>query len=102
MEKNLGPQKLVTAGGGWSAIIHPFNNYLAGAHTGPEEKLVVGEIDLDQLKFVKVWVDSSGHYARPEVLKMQVNKQPLWHDETVGTPTGFEAFETAVAADAEM
>ena len=68
-----------------------------------EDKLVVGEIDLDQLKFVKVWVDSSGHYARPEVLRMQVNKQPLWHDETDdGTPTGFEAFETAVAADAAM
>ena len=103
MEKNLGPQKFVTAGGGWSAILHPFNNYLAGPHTGLEEKLVVGEIDLDQLKFVKVWVDSSGHYARPEVLRMQVNKQPLWHDETAdGTPTGFEAFETAVAADAAM
>ncbi|MFJ2900659.1 hypothetical protein ACIO87_38115 [Streptomyces sp. NPDC087218] len=33
MESTLGPQKHITAVGGWSAVIHPFNQYLAGPHT---------------------------------------------------------------------
>nr|AAR97460.1 nitrilase [uncultured organism] len=81
MEKNIGPQDYVTEGGGWSAVIHPFNSYLGGPHTGLEEKLVVGEINLDDLKFVKVWLDSKGHYARPEILKLGVNQKQIWPDE---------------------
>ncbi|MEV5203401.1 carbon-nitrogen hydrolase family protein [Streptomyces sp. NPDC053720] len=81
MESAVGPQKHITAGGGWSAVIHPFNQYLAGPHTGLEEKLVTAEIDLADINTVKVWVDSRGHYARPEILGLMVDRRPLWHDE---------------------
>ncbi|HEV7976300.1 carbon-nitrogen hydrolase family protein [Amycolatopsis sp.] len=81
LETNLGPQKLVTAGGGWSSVLHPFNSYLAGPHTGAEEKLVTATIDLDDFGFVKAWLDAKGHYARPEVVRLQVDRRPLWHDE---------------------
>jgi predicted amidohydrolase len=81
MESTLGPQKHITAGGGWSAVIHPFAQYLAGPHTGPGERLVTATIDLADLDAVKVWVDSRGHYARPEVLGLRVDQRPLWHDE---------------------
>jgi len=81
MESALGPQKHITQGGGWSAVIHPFNQYLAGPHTGPEERLVTAGIDLADLGAVKVWVDSRGHYARPEILGLRVDRRPLWHDE---------------------
>ncbi|MFE7413164.1 carbon-nitrogen hydrolase family protein [Streptomyces laurentii] len=81
MESTLGPQKHITAGGGWSAVIHPFTQYLAGPHTGPEERLVTATIDLADLDAVKVWVDSRGHYARPEILGLRVDQRPLWHDE---------------------
>ncbi|MEU3077657.1 carbon-nitrogen hydrolase family protein [Streptomyces laurentii] len=81
MESALGPQKHITAGGGWSAVIHPFTQYLAGPHTGPEERLVTATIDLADLDAVKVWVDSRGHYARPEILGLRVDQRPLWHDE---------------------
>ncbi|KAK2809036.1 hypothetical protein FQN50_004089 [Emmonsiellopsis sp. PD_5] len=81
MEKNLGPQDLVKAGGGWSSVLHPFCAFLAGPHTGSEEKLVAADIDLSQLGQVKVWVDSAGHYQRPEILQFSVNRQPLWEDE---------------------
>ncbi|MFF2900277.1 carbon-nitrogen hydrolase family protein [Streptomyces sp. NPDC057966] len=81
MASALGPQEHITAGGGWSAVIHPFTQYLAGPHTGPEERLVTAAIDLDDLDTVKVWVDSRGHYARPEILGLRVDHRPLWHDE---------------------
>ncbi|MFJ1890561.1 carbon-nitrogen hydrolase family protein [Streptomyces sp. NPDC088170] len=81
MASALGPQEHITAGGGWSAVIHPFTRYLAGPYTGPEERLVTAAIDLDDLDTVKVWVDSRGHYARPEILGLRVDHRPLWHDE---------------------
>lgn len=77
LEAELGPQSLMWAGGGWSAIIHPFATTVAGPATGTEERLVRAEIDLDEIKSVKVWVDTTGHYARPDVLRLQVNREPL-------------------------
>ncbi|PGG99231.1 hypothetical protein AJ79_08623 [Helicocarpus griseus UAMH5409] len=81
MEKNLGPQNSVKSGGGWSAVVHPFCSFVAGPHTGSEEKFITGEVDLSQIGFVKVWVDGAGHYSRPEVLKFSVDRRPLWEDE---------------------
>ncbi|KAF5684904.1 nitrilase [Fusarium denticulatum] len=81
MEKNLGKQEFVKAGGGWSAVIHPFCSFLAGPHTGAEEKLVKAEVDLSQLGQVKVWVDAAGHYSRPEIIRFSFDDQPLWADE---------------------
>jgi predicted amidohydrolase len=72
----LGPQEFLTTGGGWSAVIHPMTPYLAGPHTGPEEKLVTAEIDLAEIAGVKVFVDATGHYARPEVLRLVVDDEP--------------------------
>ena len=83
MRENLGEQDSVKAGGGWSAIIHPFCVFLAGPHTGSEEKLVKAEIDLSQMGAVKVWIDSSGHYKRPEVIKFAMDRKPLWKDDVV-------------------
>ena len=81
MEKNLGPQDKVKRGGGWSSIIHPFCVFLAGPHAGETEKLVVAEIDLTQLDVVKVWIDSNGHYRRPEILQFSMDQRPLWPDD---------------------
>lgn len=91
METNLGPQSKVKLGGGWSAIVHPFNYYIGEPHTGLEEKFVIGEIDLADINHVKIWVDSIGHYARPEILRLLVNKQGMWSDEQTET-TGFNEF----------
>ena len=83
MRDNIGEQTFVKKGGGWTAIIHPFCPFLAGPMTGDEEgdKLVTAEIDLTQLGVVKVWIDSNGHYKRPEVLKFSVVEEALWPGE---------------------
>lgn len=87
MEKNLGPQDSVKKGGGWSAVIHPFCSFLAGPHTGEEEKLVEAELDFENLGPVKVWIDGHGHYKRPEVLEMKVNTKPMWPTQVAEEPT---------------
>ncbi|KAJ7157172.1 carbon-nitrogen hydrolase [Mycena filopes] len=81
METNLGKQDLVKRGGGWSSVIHPFCQILAGPHEGETERLVDAEIDLSELASVKVWIDAAGHYKRPEVLALKVDKKALWKDE---------------------
>lgn len=81
MEENLGPQDFVKTGGGWSAVLHPFCAFLGGPHTGGEEKLVVGEVDFEQMRSVKVWIDAKGHYQRPEILQFSWDRRPFWQDE---------------------
>ncbi|KIX00915.1 uncharacterized protein Z518_09980 [Rhinocladiella mackenziei CBS 650.93] len=83
MKENLGEQDLVKEGGGFSAIIHPFCIYLAGPESGAGDRLVEAEVDLAQLDGVKVWIDASGHYKRPEILRFSVDKAPKWADDVV-------------------
>lgn len=81
LKENLGEQDLIKAGGGWSSVLHPFCSFIAGPHTGAEEKLVQGEIDFSQLGPIKVWIDAAGHYQRPEILQFNFDTRPLWSDE---------------------
>lgn len=74
IEAVMGPQAALGPGGGWSGIIAPSGDFVAGPHLGPEERLVVAEIDLDATRRAKVLADTAGHYARPEVLGLSVNR----------------------------
>lgn len=76
IEGGLGPQSDLAVGGGSSTIYGPAGLPVAGPHTGPEEKLVVAEIDLGDITFNKVLVDSAGHYSRPEILQMTIDARP--------------------------
>ncbi|KAK6956753.1 hypothetical protein Daesc_002033 [Daldinia eschscholtzii] len=82
LEQNLGPQDKVKAGGGWTAIIHPFCPIIGGPFRDPIDTIVTAEIDLSQLDLVKVYVDGAGHYKRPEIFRMDVNREQRWKDET--------------------
>jgi nitrilase len=75
LEAELGPQEFLSIGGGWSAIIHPFAPNVAGPHTGSEETLLVAEVNLDEIHGAKQWLDGTGHYARPEILKLVVDRR---------------------------
>jgi predicted amidohydrolase len=101
MKENLGEQDFVKAGGGWSSVLHPFCAYLAGPHTGGEEKLVAGEVDFSQLGAVKVWVDGAGHYQRPEILQFSFDARPLWADEKLKSFGKREAEKSNAKEDGE-
>lgn len=77
LEAELGPTEFLKTGGGWSAIIHPFGPIIGGPVSGTDDQLVVAEVNMDDLSDVKMWVDTSGHYSRPDVVSVLLNDEPL-------------------------
>jgi nitrilase len=60
-------------GGGNSAIVAPRGDYLAGpARDG--EQLLYADLDFARIASLKAIVDSAGHYARPEVVRLWVDR----------------------------
>lgn len=74
LEAGLGPQQLMGAGGGWSALVNPFGLLIAGPVTGPDEQLVMADIDPARRADMKMWADTTGHYARPDVFRFEVDR----------------------------
>lgn len=73
--------ELLKPGSGWSGVVDPNGKVLAEDAGGVEERMVVAEIDLDAIGPAKLMNDPAGHYARPEVLKLNVNRTAIWEDD---------------------
>jgi aliphatic nitrilase len=65
---------MIKPGGGWSAIIGPDGQIIAGPVTD-QEALLVAEINLEDIIYMKYACDSVGHYARPDVVRLLVNRE---------------------------
>lgn len=59
-------------GGGWTAIIDPWGRIIGGP-LEDREGIVYADIDLSEIDGVKYLCDSTGYYARPDVVRVQVN-----------------------------
>jgi len=55
-------------GGGSSAIFGPDGRQLSTDLDAQEEGILYGDIDLDEILTVKGFLDSCGHYSRPDLL----------------------------------
>ncbi len=62
--------------GGGSCIVGPLRQILAGPKYG-EECILTAELDRAELARAKFDFDVVGHYARPDVFRLEVNEQPM-------------------------
>jgi aliphatic nitrilase len=62
-------------GGGYSGILAPRGDWLAGPVL-EGEALIYAELDFQLIDSLKAIVDSSGHYARPDVVQLKLDRRP--------------------------
>jgi nitrilase len=60
---------------GGSLIVGPLGEVLAGPHYGGE-RILTADIDTSRIAEGKFDLDVSGHYARPDVFRLEVNESP--------------------------
>ena len=65
---------MIRTGGGWSAVINPHGQIIAGPVT-EKETILIADIDLEEIVNAKGFCDSVGHYARPDVARIVVNRE---------------------------
>jgi nitrilase len=79
-------EALLPLGGGRSMIFGPDGRPLAAFLAPDAEGLVIADIDVSAIAFAKSAADPVGHYARPDVLRLQFNNKPRSPVEPL-TPT---------------
>ena len=64
-------------GGGYTMIYGPDGRELATPLGPHEEGILYADIDLGMIDMAKIAYDPNGHYARPDVLRLWINDEPM-------------------------
>jgi predicted amidohydrolase len=83
---------------GGSSIIAPLGIPLVGPAEGPQ--IVHAELQAWMLKAVKAIIDTTGHYARPDVVRLIMNDYAPGREPVVRSRSLFEALSPRALADA--
>ncbi len=68
--------QFIKAGGGHARIYGPDGSELATPLAHDQEGLLVADIDLNMISYAKAAADPAGHYSRPDVTRLMLNKNP--------------------------
>ncbi len=71
---DAGKQQMLGVGGGHARIYGPDGSALGTPLPETEEGLVIADIDLGMISLAKAAADPSGHYSRPDVTQLLLNK----------------------------
>ena len=69
-------KQLLLAGGGYARIYAPDGQLMHAPLAEDQEGLVYADIDLGMIALAKAAADPAGHYARPDVTRLMLNKTP--------------------------
>jgi nitrilase len=70
---------------GQSLIVDPDGRFLAGPVEN-EETILYAEVDTNKLLGTRFQLDTAGHYARPDIFRLTVDRQPRPMIETLEPP----------------
>jgi aliphatic nitrilase len=93
-------RQLIKAGGGHAKIYAPDGQSIGNALGEAEEGLVLADIDLKMIPLSKATADPAGHYARPDVTRLLLNRDPAVPVELMRKRFVDTSDEEAESADA--
>ncbi len=96
--KAPGPPEFLRTGGGYAMIFGPDGRPIAQALPPDQEGLVYAEIDLAAISLAKAAADPTGHYSRPDVVRLLLNPEPLSRVQKM--QPAFEAVSTGCTSTA--
>jgi aliphatic nitrilase len=77
---------LLHAGGGFAAIYGPDGAPIGDRLPPDQEGLIYADVDLGMISVAKAAADPVGHYARPDVTRLLLNKRPGNRVEALALP----------------